>query len=106
LDFSIRLRPRWTTSPSSKVGIASAAANQVFNDHGYSRSVWYQVVVLWENNITIQLHASENDTALCVGSTLYVDGIEYKYHGYLYYLYRYSIQTYGIKSGFQLFPQP
>ena len=87
---------------SQQVATVSTAAKQVIYNHSYSRSVGYQGVMLWGNNTTMEIDTGKNDTALRVGSTSYVDGIEFKHPGYVHYLYHYSINTYGTKSGFKL----
>ena len=55
-----------------------------------------------EKNITMKIDTSNNYPALRVSSTSYIEEIESKHPGYLHYLYRYSINAYGAKFGFQL----
>ena len=86
---------------SQKVGIAYAAASRVLYDHGYSRSIKYQAVILWGKNTTTKIDTGVNDPDLRVGSISYVNEIEYQNPRYLHVIYYYSIKTYGAKSGFQ-----
>ena len=52
--------------------------------------------------MSLKLDSGNLEGAKRSGSTSYVDLIEERHPGYLHFLYRYAIRTYGAKSGFSL----
>ena len=53
-------------------------------------------------NVSLKIDSGDHTSAKYSGSPFYVDDIEKKHPGYLHFLYRYVVKTYGAKSGFVL----
>ena len=80
------------------VRIERAAAKQVAYDCGYYRSFAYETFNVWEHMMDSKLVSGGNKTTRNKESISYVDKIEAKHRGYLYYIYHYAIHTYGARS--------
>ena len=86
----------------AKQRIARAAVNLVAYDNGYRRLVSPHTVVLWEIRMSVKLDTGDHASTNRIGSTSYVGEIEKRHPGYLHFLYRYAVRTFGAKSGFGL----
>ena len=83
-----------TTYPE-RVRITKVASNLVAYDKGYPH-------MMWNKTIDVKFVSGDKESDGNVGSTSYIDTVDVKHPGYLYYLHRYVTNAFRAKYSFEL----